>query len=218
MKQYLSIGHLKQRYGRFKLLLGWLTFITLCLYCGYWLGSTALAQHQLLAEHQQQRLDELYQVSDKQLEQINFLKVEVEVEKQAGGYVKNQLQELQQENFKLQKALSFYQKVMAPELEAEGISLDSFTIVPSKSKRIFHYKLVLVQTTKLKRFARGFIELKVKGSLDNKIKSYDIKTLVEGFDKKSLQFSFRYFQIIEGDLTLPLDFIPETVLVAAILP
>ncbi|MBA6418082.1 hypothetical protein H4J50_19115, partial [Colwellia sp. 6M3] len=37
-------------------------------------------------------------------------------------------------------------------------------------------------------------------------------------EQKDLSFSFQYFQIIAGELTLPENFIPETINVAAILP
>lgn len=218
MNTKLSIELLKHKYGRFRLFIAIILVIAGLLIGGYRLGFQALSKHQALVSSQQQRLDEFYRKSDRQLQQIDFLKVEIEVEKQAAVYVKKQLQSLQEENFTLQKELSFYQKVMAPELEAEGVTVDSFTLIPGVSKRSYHYKVVLVQTTKRKRFAKGHIEFKIKGSLRHKIKTYAIKALVDEFDKKSLKFSFRYFQILEGDLTLPSDFIPETVHIAAILP
>lgn len=218
MKQNLSFYQLKRKYGRFRLFIGFIIVVAGALLLGYWLGFHALTRDMALLDSQQQRLEALYKQSDQQLQQIDFLGVEVEVQKQASVYVQSQMQQLQEENFKLQKDLNFYQKVMAPELEAEGMAVESFSIMPSKSERIFHYKLVLVQTTKRKRFAKGFIEFKVKGSFNDKVKTYDIKALVDGFDKKSLNFSFRYFQILEGDLTLPENFAPETVLIAAILP
>jgi hypothetical protein len=36
--------------------------------------------------------------------------------------------------------------------------------------------------------------------------------------KKDLLFSFKYFQIITGELTLPENFVPESINIAAILP
>jgi hypothetical protein len=37
-------------------------------------------------------------------------------------------------------------------------------------------------------------------------------------NEEDLAFSFQYFQIISGELTLPENFVPETINVAAILP
>jgi hypothetical protein len=218
MNQNLSLSGLKRKYGRFRLLVALGVLVCGCFYLGYWLGDRSLSRHQLLVETQQLRLEELYRQIDRQLQQINFLKVEMEVEKQAADHVKEQVQQLHQQNFKLQKELSFFKKIMAPELEAGGMEIDSFIIEPTKAERIYHYKIVLVQTEKRKRYAKGYIEFKIKGSLDNESQSYDISALVDKFDKKSLDFSFQYFQILEGDLILPQGFSPQTVFVSAILP
>lgn len=218
MNQILSIYRLKQKYGRFRVLIALIALLGGCLYSGYWFGDQSLSRHRLLVETQAERLDELYRQSDQQLQQINFLKVEMEIEKQASTHVQAKLSALHQQNFKLQKELSFYQKIMAPELGAEGLQIDSVTIEPTAAERIFHYKVVLVQTRKDKRYAKGHIEFKIKGSLDNQSKTLDIKTLVAGLDKKALKFSFQYFKIFEGDMILPEGFAPQTILISAILP
>jgi hypothetical protein len=116
------------KYGRFRLLISIIVLACGCLYFGFWLGDQSLSRHQLLIDTQQERLDELYLQSDQQLQQINFLKVEIEIEKQAAVHVNKQLQVEHQKNFKLQKELSFYHKMMAPELEAKGVEVDSFEL------------------------------------------------------------------------------------------
>jgi hypothetical protein len=189
-----------------------------CLYSGYWLGDKSLLRHQQLVDTQGERLAELYQHSDKLQQKINFLNVEIEIEKQAATHVQQQLAELHQKNFKLQSDLSFYQKIMAPELGVQGLAVDSVIISPTNAERVFHYKVVLVQTQKQKRYARGYIEVKIKGSQANVAKTLDIKTVVAGLDKKGLKFSFQYFKIFEGDMILPQGFNAQSVVVSAILP
>ena len=218
MNQNFSIYHLKRKFGRFRLL-GGLLFLALgCGALGYWLADKSLATDKVLFDSQQQRLDELYRLSDSQLQQINFLQVEIEVEKQAGVHVQQQLKQLHQENFKLQNQLSFYQKIMAPELKAGGIEIDQFELSPTSASHIFHYKIVLVQTQKRKRYARGFVEFSIEGIEKDKTKRYEAKELIENFDKKSLQFSFQYFQILEGHIVIPNKFDPQTAFVSVILP
>jgi hypothetical protein len=117
----------------------------------------------------------------------------------------------------LQNELSFYQKIMAPELGAQGLGVDSVIISPTKSEQVFHYKVVLVLTQKQKRYARGYLEIKIKGSQDNVTKTLDIKTVVAGLDKKGPKFSFKYFKIFEGDMTLSQWFDAQSVIVSAIL-
>ena len=218
MNQILSINQLKHQYGRFRLFIGLVALVCGCLYSGYWLGDKSLLRHQQLVETQAERLNELYPHSDQLRQQINFLNVEIEIEKQAATHVREELGALHQKNFKLQKELSFYQKIMAPELGAQGLAVDSVTISPTKAERVFHYKVVLVQTQKQKRYARGYLEIKIKGSQANVAKTLDIKSVVAGLDKKGLKFSFQYFKIFEGDIILPQGFDAQSVLVSVILP
>lgn len=218
MNHLLSISRLKRRYGRFRLLLFFLLSFAATLYFGFWLGAETLKTERQKTQQQQQRLEQMYLQLDQQRQSVNFLQVEMEVQKQASTLLKQQLQNLHEENFQLQKDLAFYQKVMAPELEADGVEVDQFHITPLGSERVYRYKLVLVQTHKQKRFAKGHVTLKVSGSLDHRSKSYPLDELIENFDKSMWQFSFRYFKIIEGDFTLPPGFKPQRVHVAAILP
>ncbi len=218
MNHLLSISQLKQRYGRFRLLVFLFLAFIVTLSLGFWLGSETLAQTSQVLSDQQQRLDMLYRQLDEKRQALNFVKVELEVEKQASKYMKEQMQSLHQENFKLQKDLSFYQKIMAPEFEADGVEVDQFNVTPLGSERVYHYKLVLVQTTKQKRFAKGHVKMSVSGSLNDKPQSYELNTLMNDFNEQQWQFSFRYFKILEGDFVLPEGFKPKRVHVSAILP
>lgn len=218
MNQNFSISQLKRQYGRFKLLIALLILIVLCFCIGYWFGDKSLATDKKTIAEQQMRLDNLYAEVDRQLQQLNFLQVEVEVEKQAATHVQKQLQKQHEENFKLQKELSFYQKIMAPELEAGGVAIDKFNLTQIADTQNYQYKVVLVQTEKSKRFAKGHINIDFGGIQgDNSVK-LNIKQLVKPFDKKSLQFSFKYFQILEGRLQLPPDFIGQNVKIVVTLP
>ena len=218
MNQKLIIDGLKRQYGRFSLLIALLMSVIALLIIGFWFGDFTGGSRQLLIAQQQQRLDDLYSQTDQQLQQINFLTVELEIERQAGVYVQQQLKQLHEQNHDLQKQLAFYQKIMAPELQAGGLEIDQFTITPTSAKRIFHYKLVLVQTQKTKRYAKGFVQLQINGIQGEKTQQYGLEKLTETPKLDKLPFSFQYFQILEGDLVLPVSFEPQNIVLAVILP
>lgn len=218
MNHLLSISRLKRRFGRFRLLILMGVLFAVAVFAGHYFGNRTTLQEQALLQSQQVRLDNLYTLSEQLNQQINFLKVELEIEKQAGTHVKEQLQQLHQESFKLQKELAFYQKIMAPELAADGVEIDEFHISPSGSERVYHYKLVLVQTQKQRRFAKGQVKLTLSGSIENRSQSYPLDQLIGEFTPKQWQFSFRYFKIIEGDFTLPEGFSPQRVHIQVRLP
>lgn len=217
MNQKLMIGGLKRQFGRFWLLIGLIMTVLSLLYIGYWFGDSALTQRQLLIAEQQQRLDELYTQTDEQLQQINFLRVEMEIERQAAEHVQQQLLQTHKDKHQLSKELSFYQKIMAPELQAGGLEIDEFSIEMTPAEHIFHYKLVLVQTQKTKRFAKGFVQMIFSGVEGNNAQQYGIGQLRADKQQK-LPFSFQYFQILEGDIVLPDKFSAQNVNIAVILP
>jgi hypothetical protein len=53
------------------------------------------------------------------------------------------------------------------------------------------------------------------GSENGKAKQYTIDSLLTGQKQKSLTFSFKYFQVIDGEIRLPIGFQPEQVSVHA---
>ncbi|NTS78392.1 hypothetical protein HR060_16185 [Catenovulum sp. SM1970] len=150
-------------------------------------------------------------------QQLNFLRVELEVEKVANQKIQQSLNELTKENTELKKELAFFQNVMAPEKYAEGIMVEEFDVIPTSSANRFRYRVVLVQTRKEKRFAKGNIQIQLYGQQQDKVTRYDMKDLE--LDKKAnFKFSFKYFQVIEGEFEIDPVFKPERVQVSTIIP
>ncbi|NQY86354.1 MAG: hypothetical protein HRT51_01185 [Colwellia sp.] len=205
-----------KRLGPFKSALFLVILIVLCLFTGYRLGNfyhhfqtTTLAQ-------QKNRLEHLYQQQALQVERIHILEVELAVEQLANQNAQVILQQMADEHYQVKKQLGFYEKVMAPEKGANGLVIDNVKITASRSPNHYNFQIVLVQQQLKKRYAKGYVDIMIIGSFDNKpsqLALSDISTET----KKSLSFSFKYFQVISGSFTLPNDFIAEKVQVSAIL-
>ncbi|GAA5137734.1 DUF6776 family protein [Thalassotalea piscium] len=156
------------------------------------------------------RLDNLYEQQVQQVKQIHTLEVELEVERMASMRSQQLLKEIEKEHFKVKKELAFYEKVMAPEKQVDGVVVDSITVMATESSNHFRFQVVLVQQQVRRRYAKGYIDLVFEGSLDNNPDKISLDT-VSNITKKMLSFSFQYFQIIEGEFTLPEGFTPEKV-------
>jgi len=205
------------RLGAFRSAILLLAIVVISLFCGYRLGNFYHGyQIQTLAQ-QQTRLDFLYQKLVDKNQRINTLDVELEVERMANQRSQQTLKSIEQEHFQVKKELAFYEKVMAPEKQANGLVIDGVSLTKSESPAHYRFQIVLVQQLLRKRYAKGFIEVSITGSLDNKPTSIALSEL-STVTKKDLSFSFQYFQLINGELTLPENFIPESINVAAILP
>ena len=213
----INFSTVVKRLGTFSSAILLLVIVAVLLFCGYRLGNFYHGyQTQTLAQ-QQTRLDFIYQQLGEKTQRINTLEVELEVERMANTRSQQTLKSIEQEHFQVKKELAFYEKVMAPEKQANGLVIDGVSLTKSESPAHYRFQVVLVQQLLRKRYAKGYIEISLTGSLNNKPTSIALSEL-SAADKKELSFSFQYFQIITGELTLPDNFIPETINVAAILP
>ena len=68
----------------------------------------------------------------------------------------------------VKKELAFYEKVMAPEKQADGLVIDDLSVSTTASSNHFRFQVTLVQQKIKKRYAKGRIELSFSGSLNNK--------------------------------------------------
>jgi len=213
----INLSKVVTRLGAFRSAILILAIVIISLFCGYRLGNFYHSyQSQTLAQ-QQARLDFLYQQLVDKTKRINTLDVELEVERMANQRSQKMLKSIEQEHFQVKKELAFYEKVMAPEKAANGLVIDNIQLTKTESPNHYRFQVVLVQQLLRKRYAKGYIEISINGSLNNKPSSMPLSQL-STLTKKDLSFSFQYFQVINGELTLPENFVPETINVAAILP
>jgi len=213
----INLNTVVSRLGAFRSALLLLTLIITCLFCGYRVGNFFHGYQQQTLAQQKQRLDSLYHKENEQTRRINTLEVELEVERLANQKSQKLLKEIEQQHYQVKKELAFYEKVMAPEKQADGFVVDSVLITATSIPNHFRFQVALVQQKMKRRFAKGHIELSFLGSLDNKPHSINLNK-ISTLSKSQLSFSFQYFQIIEGELTFPENFHPEKIALAAVLP
>jgi len=205
------------RFGAFRSALLILVVISLCLYIGYRLGNFYHGYQLKTLSEQQQRLELLYAENEQSIKRTNSLEVELEIERMANQKSLTLLSKAEAEHYRLKKELAFYEKVMAPEKIAEGVVIDNVLISPTSSKNHYRFQVVLVQQNKRKRYAKGYVQLNFIGSLNNQPSNITL-TKITKITRKEMSFNFQYFQMIEGEFTLPEHYTPEQILVAAIMP
>ena len=145
-------------------------------------------------------------------DKLALLKRASQVDGQAYEQVKLDLKPLQQEILELREEVSFYRGIVAPRESSAGMRVDKFNVVKTNGKGLYHFSLVLTQVIKNKRTTRGTARLTVEGEQNGRPRKLTLKTMAVN-KKKYLEFKFKYFQKIEGDLVLPKGFTPRQVLV-----
>lgn len=217
MHPWWTFNNLKTKLGRFQFLVLLLSILMCCAYLSFLFGAEWGKWQQERAEQQQQRLDNLYQELDEKVRTINYLSVELEVEQKANSQVKQELVEVRQEAFNLRKELNFYQKVVAPELVADGLAIEQFKVESTNRRNRYRLKFSLVQTDTKQNNAKGYIRLNIVGSLDQQKQTLDLAKLAD-LDVEKLRFSFSYFQYFEAEFSLEEAFIPEDIEIKVVQP
>jgi len=217
MMPWWTFNGLKNRLGRFQFLILLTLLFSLVAYWSFQAGITVDHMKEKEAEKQQYRLSNLYQELDSKTRQINYLSVELEVEQKANVQIQQELLTLREELFELRRELNFYQKVVAPELVADGISVEQFEVEETGIEGRYRYRFALVQTNNKKRYARGHIRMQLNAIKDEKKVSYNLAEL-SGMDNEQLKFNFHYFQYFEGEFELEQGTLAQALEVKVIRP
>ena len=201
-----------QRLGTFKSALFLLILISLCLFLGYRAGNYYHHFQTSNLEQQQVRLEQLYQQQEYYVERVHSLEVELAVEQLANQQAQAMLKKEAELYFDIKKQLAFYEKIMAPEKQAGSLVVDKVDIIATSTPNLYRFQVTLLQQRLKRRYTKGFIDLNFLGSLDGKSKRIKL-TEISKHSKKDLAFSFQYFQIINGEFTLPEKFIADELVV-----
>ncbi len=125
-----------------------------------------------------------------------------------------EIEQLQDRNNQLEKELSFYRSIMAPELDKKGLTIDSLEVRPDAADRHrYHFRLVLTQAKKQDWYLKGSFRLTLHGEQNGSPVQLTTSQILDKSTRPT--FSFRYFQRIEGIMTLPEGFAPHRIVVVA---
>ena len=160
-------------------------------------------------------LDELYEQIEELREQKAQLERAAQIERKAYNELDTNLKVLEGEILELKEELAFYRGIVSPRDASRGLRLQKFSLEPN-GLRSYRYTVVLTQVLKNDSLARGRVKLFVEGLQGNEMKTLDLAALSEN-SVKELDYRFKYFQNLEGDVVLPRGFKPMRAM-AQILP
>lgn len=210
----MRLSELKQQWGAFQFYVVSILLLCAAIYIGFTWGNKDNLEQQQRISQLNQTLGNLQIENNSLTKKLNILGVELEVARLAEKLTNQEIQQgLQRENV-LRTDLGFYQQVMAPELKPKGFVIDAFYLESSLSTRHFRFELVMMQQEKIKNIVKGKIEVSILGSENGLPKTFPLHELMNE-TAEPLAFSFKYFQVIEGELQLPENFAPEKILVHA---
>lgn len=179
---------------------------------GFMLGNTRglyLEQQTRLLDNQKTNLQQtIYQLEYRN----NILAVELDVERAANRSLLQELRTTQDEINQTRRELAFYQRVLAPELDAEGITIDSVLVRSIPATESYYFRVILLHTERLQQLVRGRMEVFVRGQQDGQRTEYNVLEL-SGAESSSVEFAMSYFSLQEATWTFPANFNPESFVV-----
>lgn len=131
-----------------------------------------------------------------------------EINRRALEMVRSEIASQKEQIADLEEGLRFYRELMAPGEVAAGLTLRTMEIVPGEQPGRFAYRILVQQEARKHSLLEGELHVEVFGSLLNQELSYSLAELSDDVDRDAIALRFRYFQAIEGELTLPEGFEP----------
>jgi hypothetical protein len=137
---------------------------------------------------------------------------QVEVLRQANNLLRQEESNRQAEMQRLQGEVEFYQRLSGTSGSQEGLAVYELELQPTASPQVFRFVLTLTQNLRRSALISGTAGMEVEGTRENQPVTLKWKDLTSGSTDRP-EFRFKYFQQLDGYLTLPEGFQAERVLV-----
>lgn len=158
----------------------------------------------------------LYEQAETAEYQRHMAEVELGIEQAASKKLLQELAAAQDEALAVKRELSFYQKIMAPELTAAGVVVDDFELKPLNDERHFQFRFAVLQTERQRGFVKGTIHATLEGrDADDQPVTLDLYELA-GLDGQERSFTMRYFKAQAGSFRMPEGVAPEQIRVRVV--
>lgn len=159
-----------------------------------------------------QELDLLAERNANSQARLAVLERETEVVRKANRLLREEEAGRQAETNRLRAELDFYSRLAGTGGEQAGLAVYQVELTRTESPQVFRFILTLTQNIRRASIISGKASLDVEGTLENRPVTVFWSQLTEGTAIDNA-FRFKYFQQLEGYLTLPESFSPNRLVV-----
>jgi hypothetical protein len=183
-----------------------------------WLGSLTLAvvatSLWLVPQRQQQDPAQSAEVANMDADalklRIAVLERSEQVAKAALVDLQGTLRDREEEIAGVRADLAFYGRLVGG-AKREGLAVHALSLKPVTGSRAWNFSATLTQNFKRGPETQGKLTLSVSGVVDGKLETLEWKDLTQKSDSAGIDYSFKYFQQINGTIMLPEGFEPNRV-------
>ena len=188
-----------------------------CLYLVFELGryqsGYSMLEHRRERAALTQRLAAEQGTNDELRRQLAIAETGGDIDRATYSQVESTLADLQAQIQAQEEELVFYRGIVSPQDGVAGLRIQSLEVLPSDGERRYLLQLLLVQAIVHSRRVSGAVKLQLEGVQGGQTASFDVAELITPGRPYDVAYEFRYFQALEAELTLPIEFEPQRVTV-----
>ncbi len=161
------------------------------------------------------QLQEQIVATDKEIrsfrQRVGVLEKGGEVDRQAAEGIRQTVKELKIQVATLEEEVIFYKGIMAPSGQDKGLRISKIIIQPLEKMSMYRYSIMMTQVADNTSYIKGLAAVNFVGIEEGKRKIIPLRELDQKINELGVKFSFRYFQEIAGEVTMPASFKVEQV-------
>ena len=198
------------------------TGLVLVLVIGVW-SSYLLGEHRGFKQREetQQRLDQANVRLENLDQQIQLLQQQntnltmaQQIDRQSMESTRQEIANLHEQIDSQDEELAFYKRIMFPDTPGDGLRIESLDMNHASPGRV-NYTLRLSGEDEKRKFVEGQVLLSVLGVNGDSAESEQPIAEVDPKIQATMDFKFRYFQDIQGEMLIPDEFEPKQIVVTA---
>lgn len=133
-----------------------------------------------------------------------------QISRDANRDLQSTLAERDEEIAGLRADVAFYERLVGATSQRRGLSVHALRMRPQQGGA-WHFTGTLTQNLNRGAVSSGRLQLAIEGTRDGRLQRLDWGDLRQQPDAPGVEYSFRYFQQVEGDVVLPEGFTPVRV-------
>lgn len=167
-------------------------------------------------ESLRQQRDSLREKVTEYRQKLVRLERDQEVDNHSLREAQNTIQELERQLKARKSEISFYKSIMAPEDLESGLQVFRMDLDPTSNPDRWRYNLVLSQIGDNNRFISGHVKVHLVGYVGEERQRLALHQVSASREANEIEFRFRYFQSVDGAMTIPEQFEPDSIQVKAV--
>lgn len=156
------------------------------------------------------RLEAQQDVIEELQQRVATLSRSDQISRDANRELQGSLAERDEEIAALRADVDFYERFVGATAQRRGLAVHELHL-ERRSGEAWHFTATLTQNLNRGVINRGDLVLEIEGTRNGRLQTLDWQALRQDQEAEGVDYSFRYFQQVEGDFVLPGGFRPVSV-------